>query len=272
MLRAAHYILDQEPKILADSYARSLAGFTSDEELLETLNALNPPDFPRMRTFFALRNRYAEDELWHAVERGVSQYVILGAGLDSFAFRRPEIMRSLEIFEIDHHASQIWKRQRLAELGIEVHRTLHFVPIDFERQTLAEGLGVGEFNRSAMAFFSWLGVTQYLTREAVLHTLREITGMAAHGSELVMQFIVPPTKLSETEGNLVTALARRAAEVGEPFLSYFEPDDLEAHLRQVGFTTITQFGADEATERYLSGRAYGLSLPSYFRIIKARIV
>jgi methyltransferase (TIGR00027 family) len=180
-------------------------------------------------------------------------------------------MRNLEIFEIDHPASQIWKRQRLAELGIEVPRMLHFVPIDFERQTLAESLGVGGFNRSAMAFFSWLGVTQYLTREAVLRTLREITGVAAHGSELVMQFIVPPTKLSETERNLVTALASRAAEVCKPFLSYFETDDLEAHLRQIGFEAIIHFGPDEAAERYLLDREDGLSLPAHFHIVKARI-
>jgi methyltransferase (TIGR00027 family) len=106
MLRAAHHILDGEAKILDDSFARAFAGFPSDEELLKRLNALAYPDLPRMRTLFALRNRYAEDELVRTIERGTSQYIILGAGLDSFAYRRPDLLQTLDVYEVDHPASQ----------------------------------------------------------------------------------------------------------------------------------------------------------------------
>jgi methyltransferase (TIGR00027 family) len=261
---AAHYILDDEPRILADPFARPFAGFASDKELLNTLETRNPPDFPRMRAVFALRNRYAEDELSQAVQEGVSQYVILGAGLDSFTFRHPELMRKLAVYEVDHPASQAWKRDRLAQMTLEIPTGLHFVSIDFERETLAEALQGDGFFGSAKSFFSWLGVTQYLTPEAVLQTLREIREAAAPGSELVMQFIVPVTSLSDAEGALVAELARGAAEVGEPRLSYFEPEDLERHLRHIGFGQIHHFGVKDAADRYLLSRSDGLSLPRLF--------
>jgi methyltransferase (TIGR00027 family) len=271
MLRAAHYLLDAEPKILADPFARSFAGFSSDEELLKTLDALAFPDYARMRILFALRNRYAEDELGQAVQRGISQYIILGAGLDSFVYRRPDLMRTLEVYEVDHPASQAWKRERVAELRIETPATLHYVPVDFERETLAKGLEAGGVNRSALAFFSWLGVTQYLTPEAVLRTLEEIAGVAAPGSELVFQFVVPAATLSREEGAVVTALATGAARVGEPWLSFFEPGDLERRLRLVGFRQIFHFGPEQAFQRYLLNRTDGLRLPAYFRMMKARV-
>jgi len=271
MLRAAHYLLDAEPKILADPYARSFAGFLTDDELLKALDALAFPDYARMRTLFALRNRYAEDELEQALQRGVSQYIILGAGLDSFAFRRPDLMRTLDVYEVDHPASQAWKRARVAALGIEIPAKLRYVPIDFERQTLAEGLAAGGVDRNAAAFFSWLGVTQYLTTEAVLHTLQEVAAAGPPGSELVFQFVVPATTLSREEGALVTALATRAAGVGEPWLSFFEPGDLEKHLKTIGFGQVFHFGPEQASQRYLFDRPDGLRLPAYFHMIRARV-
>ena len=134
MQRAAHYILDGEPKILADAFARDLTGFASDQELLDELHRIRAADGrigpTKMRAFFALRSRYAEDELEAATERGIPNYVILGAGLDSFAFRRPEMMRKLDVYEVAHPASQTWKCERLAELSLELPPTLHFVPVD----------------------------------------------------------------------------------------------------------------------------------------------
>jgi methyltransferase (TIGR00027 family) len=117
MRRAAHYFLDAEPKILADRFARALAGFSSDDEFLKAYQALSNP---WLRMSFALRNRLAEDELAKAVEHGARQYVILGAGLDSFAYRQPDLVRLLDVFEVDHPASQAWKRDRVAALGITV--------------------------------------------------------------------------------------------------------------------------------------------------------
>jgi methyltransferase (TIGR00027 family) len=271
LLRAAHDLLDDAPKILADPFARDFIGLASDEELRKALDAFAPRDFRRMRTLFALRSRYAEDQLSIAVERGILQYVILGAGLDSFAFRRPDLMRALHVYEVDHPASQSWKRARLAELGVAVPPTLHYVPIDLEHTILSSRLAGGGFNRDAQAFFSWLGVTQYLDRDSVLNTLREIASVTASGSELVVQYIVPPATLSQEEGELVAALADRSASMGEPWLSFFEPKDLEIHLKRIGFGEIEHFGVEQATERYLVGRKDGLTLPGYFRMIKARV-
>ena len=269
--RAAHYIFDGAPKILADPFARDLAGFSTDEEIRTALDAFAFPDPSRLRTAFAVRSRYAEDELSGAIQRGISQYIILGAGLDSFAYRRPDLMRALHVYEVDHPATQSWKRARVKELGIKSPETLHHIPIDFEYETLIGGLAAGGVNRKAKAFFSCLGVTQYLTREAVLNTLREIASATAPGTELVVQFIVPAATLSREEGNLVTAAAARAATMGEPWLSFFAPDDLETNMTQIGFDQIVHFGAEEATKQYLLGRTDGLALPGFFRMIKARV-
>jgi methyltransferase (TIGR00027 family) len=268
-LRAAHYLFDGAPKILTDPFARDFAGFASDEEVRKALDALALRDLSRLRTAFAVRSRYAEDELSVAIQRGISQYIILGAGLDSFAYRRPDLMRALHVYEVDHPATQSWKRARMRELGIKSPPTLRHVPINFEQATLISGLAAGGVNRNAKAFFSWLGVTQYLPRDVVLNTLREIASATAPGTELVVQFIVPAATLSPEEGNLVTAAAAAAASMGEPWLSFFDPEDLETNMTEIGFEQIVHFGSEEASERYLLGRSDGLRLPGYFRMIKA---
>lgn len=268
-MRAAHYLLDQEPKILDDSFARAFAGFANDDELLKALNNSAYPDFPRMRTLFAVRNRFAEDELSRAVERGVSQYVILGAGLDSFAYRRSDLLQMLDVYEVDHPASQRWKRERVDELGITTPSRLHYVPLDFERQKLTEGLLTGGVSLRSVTFFSWLGVTQYLSSDAVLETLGEIARFGASGNQIVFQFVVPPATLVGEEQSLVLALAFHAAQVGEPWLSFFEPAEMESNLKRLGYANIVQFGAQQATERYLLGRRDGLRIPAYFQMISA---
>jgi len=274
MHRAAHCLLDEAPLILADHFACPFAGFSSDEAFLRALEVSplsSVPRFPRMRLLFALRNRYAEDELADAVARGVSQYVILGAGLDSFAYRRPDLMRVLHVYEVDHPSSLKWKRERVAQLGIEPPPTLHYVPLDFEHESLAEGLAAGGMNCDAPAFFSWLGVVQYLTRDAVLITLRDIASTAAPGSEIVFQFVVPAETLNIEDGADVSDLAARAAQKGEPWLSFFRPEEMEAELRRIGFGQLHHFDAAQAAARYLCGRTDELRPPAYFHMIKACI-
>lgn len=267
--RAVHNILDEEPKILSDPFARDLAGYSSDEALLTAHNAHPLAHIPWLRTQFALRNRYAEDELLKAVKRDIEQYVILGAGLDSFAYRHPELMQSLDVYEVDHPASQEWKRQQIAKLGLAVPSRLHYAPVDFEHQTLTQGLHTAGLNRQKPVFFSWLGVTQYLSRDAVLRTLREVAALSAKGSTLVMEFIAPASSLSEDDAALVRALAEGTARVGEPWLSYFTSAEMDDALRQSGFHTTTHFGSDEACSRYLKGRTDGSRLPGYFRMTQA---
>jgi methyltransferase (TIGR00027 family) len=151
--RAAHFLIDDSPKILADLFARDFAGFSSDKEFLAVVDSYAFPDFAAHRAMFALRNRYAEDQRAAAVAAGTAQYVILGAGLDSFAYRCPDALRGLQIFEVDHPSSQACKRARLAELGMKAPATLHYVSIDFECETLTARLDAEGVERNAKAFF-----------------------------------------------------------------------------------------------------------------------
>jgi methyltransferase (TIGR00027 family) len=154
-------------------------------------------------------------------------------------------------------------------LGLEVPLRLHYAPVDFEHQTLTEGLIAAGVDRSQRAFFSWLGVTQYLTAAAVSRTLCEIAALFARGSTLVVEFIAPASTLDGQEADLVRALAAGATRVGEPWLSYFTADDMEQLLRVAGFSSIVRFGPEQAFDRYLRGRTDGSRLPGYFRMIKA---
>src|SRR5271163_1639382 len=159
--RAAHQLLDH-PMVLDDPLALRIIGSEAAESLRS--NPKEDHGFARaFRAFMAARSRYAEDELACAVEHEVRQYVVLGAGLDTFAYRNPHL--GLRIFEVDHPATQAWKREQLQAARIAIPTSLTFVPIDFERQTLAAGLEQAGFDAGAAAFFSWLGVTPYLTRE-----------------------------------------------------------------------------------------------------------
>jgi methyltransferase (TIGR00027 family) len=266
--RAAHFLIDDPPKILADSFARAFAGFSSDNEFLAVVDSYAFPDFAAHRASFALRNRYAEDQLAAAVASGTAQYVILGAGLDSFAYRCPDALRGLQIVEVDHPSSQAWKRARLAELGMEEPPTLRYVSIDFECETLTARLDAGGLDRKAKAFFSWLGVTQYLTRDAVLKALREIVSATVAGSEIVATFVVPISILNRAESELLAAISERSASVGEPWLSLLEPREMIALMEQAGFVDVCSFGPEDAARTYLGDRRDGLRMPGYSRLIK----
>jgi methyltransferase (TIGR00027 family) len=187
--RAAHQLLDQ-PRVLDDPLALRIIGSEAEDELRS--NPKEDHAFSRaFRAFMAARSRFAEDELARAVGLGVKQYVVLGAGLDTFAYRNPHA--GLRVFEVDHPDTQAWKREQLHAAGIAIPASLTFVPIDFERQTLAAGLAQSGFNANAAAFFSWLGVTPYLTREACMTTLSFIAKMPT-GSGGVVFFWVGPAR------------------------------------------------------------------------------
>src|SRR5262249_16574010 len=188
MIRAAHLLWDDAPTILQDPLALGLSGVESPDALQTTLRARQAE--PYNYAGVLVRQRYAEDELATAVERGVGQYVILGAGLDSFAYRRPHPATLLRVFEVDPPATQQWKRARLRELDVHLPSNLTFIPLDFERQTLAEGLHAGGHRPELPTFFSWLGVTHYLTEEAVFTTLRSVASLAPGGG-MVVQDVLP---------------------------------------------------------------------------------
>ncbi|MBV8451152.1 MAG: class I SAM-dependent methyltransferase, partial [Deltaproteobacteria bacterium] len=190
MLRAAHLLWDDSPKIFEDTFALALSGSSGEVALRERLNAVVAEFTARFggdlaqaalnssRSAVVMRSRYVEEELDQAIKRGIAQYVILGAGLDSFAYRKPEVANVLRVFEVDYPATQVWKRSRLRELNVDTPPNLVFVPVDFEKQPLTERLKDSGYRAEAAGFFSWLGVTIYLTREAIFDTLRTVASMA----------------------------------------------------------------------------------------------
>jgi methyltransferase (TIGR00027 family) len=251
--RAAHQLLDQ-PRVLDDPLALRIIGAEAENELRS--NPKEDHAFSRaFRAFMAARSRFAEDELALAVAQGVRQYVVLGAGLDTFAYRNPH--SGLRVFEVDHPATQAWKRERLEAAGIAIPTSLTFVPIDFERQTLADGLGQSGFNGNAAAFFSWLGVTPYLTREACLVTLSFIAKMPV-GSGVVFDFAVDPALLNLGQRMALKALSKRVAAVGEPFQLFFDPEKLQGELKGMGFRRTEFLQGKELNARYFKDRKDGL--------------
>jgi methyltransferase (TIGR00027 family) len=251
--RAYHQIADR-PRIFTDPLAARLLGVTA-EELTELVTSATDPlgagasDRAR-RLFFAARARFAEDTVAAAVAAGVRQVVVLGAGLDTFAYRNPR--PDLRVFEVDHPATQAWKRERLATTGIGRPATLTFVPVDFETQTLAAGLESAGFTRTDPAVFVWLGVVFYLTPNAAHATLEYIAGQA-RPVEVVFDYLLPAAT-DEDRAHQRTR-ADRLAGVGEPVFSYFAPDGIAAQLHALGFTGIEDHSALDLVAGYLRGSA-----------------
>jgi len=249
-LRAAHQVLDHG-RIFADPLALRILGPDAQALVRE---AGDDPTRRRLRLFIAVRTRFAEDALAAAVAQGVRQLVVLGAGLDTYAYRASHGDR-LRVFEVDHPSTQAWKRERLADAAIPVPSTLTFAPVDFERETLADGLASRGFDPSARTFFTWLGVVPYLTEGAVFSTLAFIAGLPGR-AHVVFDYANPPApgaQAGEAAGDH-EALAARVALVGESFKSYYESDALLARLRGAGFRDIEDLGPAQIAARYFPGR------------------
>src|SRR5580692_468806 len=253
--RAAHQLFDT-PKVLEDPLAVRIVGREAAASLSGLTDRLSPPA-RYMRAFMAARARYAEDELALAVRRGVTQFVVLGAGLDTFAYRNP--FPNLRVFEVDHPATQEWKRQRLAAENIAIPDSVTYAAVDFDSQTLADGLRAANFQSGQPAFFSWLGVTMYLDNQTVLDTLRFIHTMhAANG--VVFDYTVP-RHLLNTMGKLVfDAITRRVAAAGEPFRSFFVPAELDAALQQIGYRHVEDMDSPAINARYFADRTDNLKV------------
>lgn len=257
MRRATHQVFDHPP-VLKDPLALSILGPEAADEVRNT-----PPerrDHPFHRAFrfvMAIRSRFAEDMLAEAVARGVRQYVVLGAGLDTSAYRFP--WPDVRIFEVDFPATQAWKRRKVAEAGLSVPDCLTYAPVDFEHQTLREGLAQAGFNAQQPAFFSWLGVVPYLTEPAAMATLRFIANLPP-GTGVVFDYAMLPSLLPLPERMALAALAERVAAAGEPFRLYFDPKKLEEDLRGLGFQRIEDLDTTAINARYLRDRADGFML------------
>ncbi len=248
--RAVHQVLERG-RIFADPLAVRILGADAEAAVRD---AESNPSRRMLRLFIAVRTRFAEDALAAAVARGVRQLVVLGAGLDTYAYRNA-FGETLHVFEVDHPATQAWKRQRLAEAAIPLPPTLTFAPIDFERETLADGLAAAGFDPAKQAFFTWLGVVPYLTEQAVFSTLEFIARLPG-GAHVVFDYGNPPASGLDRDRNAATqeALAARVASVGEAFKSYFETHALHAKLMALGFREVEDLGPALIRERYFANR------------------
>ena len=250
LIRAVHQIIDY-PRVLDDPFALSILGPLRPGELQTAVDRQSPA----LRAAIVMRSRYAEDRLAAAVARGVRQYVILGAGLDTFAYRNPHA--SLRVFEVDHRATQRFKRERLDRADIRVPARTTFVPVDFETQTLTHELEAHGFRFDEPAFFSLLGVVVYLTDAAVMETMRIVASGAA-GSEIVVSFSLPDYLLNERQRRSRERSMANVAALGEPWITFYEPAALARALRGSGFSATELFRPEEANRTYFADRMDGL--------------
>jgi len=241
-----------QPWVMDDYLALGLAG-PEGRALVDRLRAEVPrPHLLAFIRWVCVRARFVEDIVEQAAANGTGQYVILGAGLDSFAYRRDDLLGGLRVFEVDHPATQSWKRRRLAELGVGLPDRLVFAPVDFERQNLRDGLEHAGFNFGQRAVFSWVGVTMYLTLDAIHATLATMA-QCRPGTGVVLTYNLPAAALNGSTAQIAATFAGLAAEMGEPFLSRFLPDETQRLLGEHGFGQISDFGPDEARAEYFPG-------------------
>jgi methyltransferase (TIGR00027 family) len=257
-IRASH-LRWNHPPIFTDDYALQMT--TPFWRLVATNRLLNRLIVHRLLRVFRpihteniLRIRYAEDRLQEAVAAGAAQYVILGAGLDTFSLRQGELAERLRIYEVDHPGSQAMKRERLIAINGSVPANLVLVPVDFETDRLDEKLTGAGFDTGTPAFFSWLGTTYYLTREAIRDTLEGISAVAAPGSRIVLDYKYPRRLIPEHSLLFADKVDRFVAKRGEPMRSMFAPEELSAELARAGFTELDSVPPEEQARRYLQGR------------------
>ena len=199
------------------------------------------------------RARYNEDKLSDAIDKGISQYVIVGAGLDTFALRRPDLQDRLRVFELDHPVTQVLKRDRLFQAALALPPHLHFCPTDFERESVGSSLSRSPFDPGVPTFFSWLGVTYYLTCEAISNTLTSIWTVAAPNSELVMDYADSAVLLPANQSPQIRDLFVRLQTIGEPLISGFNPRTLTEELAALGFELLEDLGRQGARSPLLCG-------------------
>lgn len=266
LLRAFHQT-EERPPVFVDPLALRVIGEKGRAELSDSPEKFRDRLSVGLRVSLAVRSRLAEEEFEAARARGVGQLVILGAGLDTYAYRRPP-GGAERIFEVDLPGTQRMKRALLAAEGIAEPQGVVYAAADFERQTLREALAAAGFAFDAPAFFSWLGVAMYLEEAAVLDTLALI-GALARGSGVVFDYPVDHALLTERERGAALHLMERLAARGEPWKCAFSPDGLREELSRRGFREIADFGPDELNSRYLSGREDGLKKGGVTRIARA---
>lgn len=269
--RAAHQLFDGLPKVLDDPIAVKILGKSVAGRLRRSSIAERTQWATALRAFVVARSRFAEDELAKAYSRGTRQYVLLGAGLDTFAYRQEGKFPGLHVFEVDHPATQAWKCKRLKEADIRVPQNLTFVTLDFEKGDLLHSLQDAGFQMGSPAFFGWLGVVMYLTMPQLNGTLKSISE-TAKGGGVVFDYLLPYRHIPHVEKIAHKVLSNVVAAVGEPFRTLLLPGQVAGVLQGMGFTGVADLGRDEINDRYFRGRTDRLRIRgSLGRFVSAEV-
>ena len=256
--RALHVQVDPPPHILEDEVGLKLVAPEDGWRDRPDMSSFTRP----FRASILARARFIEDLVAQQAARGVRQYVILGAGLDTFAQRQPELASRLTIFEVDRPGPQAWKRQRLIDLGFGIPPFLRLAPVDFEAgETWWERLTAAGFDVERPAVVASTGVSVYLTRDAIVATMHQVAALAA-GSTLAMSFMLPLDRLDADIRPAVERAAEGARANGTPFISFFTPEEMLALAREAGFQNVQHIPAATLAERYFAGRTDGLHPPT----------
>ncbi len=258
-LRAVHMLVDGEPKILNDPLARTLLEPDLEDKIAADRKRLARPELVKARSLMVMRSRFAEDELTAAIATGVTQYVILGAGLDTSPYRNDHPARQVQTFEIDHPDTQRWKLEKLSSAGIQLRDNLRHIAVDFEHDSLAEKLLAGGFDDGQPAFFSWLGVSYYLQPESVFDIFKYVASLPSP-SQLVFDFVMGDAELNEIERKAIEKITALVEQFGEPWLSRFGPTELQQTLHKAGFDKTFHLSRDLASRKYFEDRTDGLCL------------
>jgi methyltransferase (TIGR00027 family) len=264
--RAAHQILDN-PKIFEDLLALRIIGAEAESKLRRSPAQFQNRVERTVRALMVVRNRYAEDELARSIQRGIRQYIILGAGLDTFAYRN--CFPLLQVFEVDHPATQAWKRSCLERAAIPIPASVTFVSVDFERQMMMDALGQSGFKSNELTFISWLGVVRYLSPEAFISVLTSIVSSMRPGSEVVFDSGPAPSllqRLREMPHRPIWTFKKNAFRP-----PYYDLASLKSDLKRIGFADVQLFGPTELNDRYCNGCTDGLRVPMNFYLVKARV-
>lgn len=270
MFRAFHQTIDSEPKILTDPVSVILAKQFEGSAAWASFGALPQPLLKMARAALVLRSRFTEDVLQETVSRGECQYVILGAGYDTFAHRQPSWAQATPIFEVDHPATQESKRTTLRAAALSDPANLHYCPADFQTTSLRDTLAEASFDVDIPSVFSCLGVTQYITRAAIRSTLEFIQSLP-QSSTVVFSFVLTDAILAGEDRHFIAEIGRLAEAKGEPFLSRFDPEELQQLLRDSGFSSVYHLLPEVAEERYFLDRADGLTAPRGEQLMRATV-
>jgi methyltransferase (TIGR00027 family) len=260
-LRAAHRLIDLPPHILEDNVAENILDKNILQRIINSPESFQTTERRELRSHVVLRSRYCEDRLLVSLQRGINQYLILGAGFDTFACRQPIWAKELKIIKIDKKETQKMKLSRIRHAGIKIPENVNYINIDFEKESLLDGLKRSSVSLEQRTFFSWLGVTMYLNKNAIEAVLRTVIQFPKD-SEIVFTFAQP-------KGMLLSRFIKRVSDNGEPWKSYFTIGEIEKSLKEIGFSKVEFLSIKEAEEKYYKNRYNDLPLPKQVNIVSA---